>query len=64
MSATVTARPACEQCGKDCYRTYGAAMSAAQHCNRKRDAILRVYYSERCCAYHISSTFRIEEGAA
>lgn len=53
----------CEVHQKDSYRTYGAAASAAQHCNRQRDAILRVYYDSQCCTYHLSSRVNHTTGA-
>jgi len=51
----MTFRERCEQHGKDIYRSYGAAMSAASNCQTKRDVILRVYYDSTCSSYHITS---------
>lgn len=49
----------CEACEKDGFRSYGGAMAAAGSYSVKRDTPLRVYHSEPCSYWHISS--RISE---
>lgn len=57
----MTSRERCEKHQKDIYRSFGAAMSAASNCNRKRDVPLRAYYDSTCCSWHVSSHFYFEE---
>lgn len=45
----------CTECEKDGFRSRGGAMAAASSYALKRDTPLRVYYSETCCCYHLSS---------
>lgn len=51
----MTSRKQCSRHGKDIYRTYGAAMSAASNCQRKRDVVLRAYFDSTCCSWHLTS---------
>lgn len=60
----MTCRDRCEKHGKDIYRSFGAAMSAASNCTYKRDVVLRAYYDSSCCSYHISSHFYFEAASA
>lgn len=46
-------------CGKLAYRSRGAACAAATSYSYKRDTPLRVYHSEACACWHLSS--RISE---
>lgn len=45
----------CESCGKHHYRSEKAAWVAAQRRQPFEPKPLRVYFSARCCSFHISS---------
>lgn len=49
----------CAECQKDGHRSRGAACAAASSYSFKRDTPLRVYHSEVCSFWHLSS--RISE---
>ena len=54
----------CETCGKQGYRSFGAASANASWMSGKQDMPLRVYHSETCCFWHITKKVDLTYGGA